>query len=68
MFCTAKVCVSEGPAQVGTHSFSDVEYFARIRKMSNNVKLSPWTTVSMGERITGENVILDFRIDMPHQI
>lgn len=45
LFCAAKVCVSESPAQVGTHSFSDMERFTRIRKMSNNVKLSLQTTI-----------------------
>lgn len=40
LFCAAKVCVSKSPAQVGTLSFSDVEHFTGIRKMSNNVKRS----------------------------
>lgn len=50
LFCAAKVCVSESPAQVGAHSLPDVEHFTRISKMSNNVKLSPQTTIRWGEK------------------
>lgn len=49
LFCAAKLCVDESPAQVRTHSFSDMECFTRIRKMSNNVKLSLQTTIKREE-------------------
>lgn len=62
LFCAAKVCVSESPAQVGTHSFSDMERFTRIRKMSNNVKLSLQTTI---RRRRKKKITSDYKI---HQI
>lgn len=67
LFCTAKVCVSKTAAQVGTHSFSDVEHFKRIRRMSNNVKLSSYTAISLrGQWKKGGNVTLDCKISYPH--
>lgn len=59
LFCAAKVGVNESPAQIGTHSFSDMEGFTKIRKMSNNVKLS---TLKRGEK----NINLDYKIDHIH--